>query len=264
MIGIGILTYNSPSDLRACITSIKNTTSTDDVEIMVFDNSDTTTEAERLITRRHRDVIYLHEQHKNIGCTRSRNIMYRTFKRRHPRSSWLIIMDNDVEVQPQWLPSMANVALRHPQAGIVAWPLANMRPFPVDMTNGCITAAASVCHLHRMSALAAVDRRWSGPWDERFFFYRFDSLMCDRMNMLGWRTHLIMDTYKHGVSWMKQPCRILHNHPHTGIKRNADYRRIRNESDTLYKRIMKTEGWQPYDPLRQSYNWRKYGELPHG
>lgn len=189
--------------------------------------------------------------------------MYRTFKKRHPRASWLIIMDNDVEVLSGWLPSMINVGMRHPQAGIVAWPLANMRPFPVDMSNGCVTAAASVCHLHRMSALADVDRRWSGPWDERFFFFRFDSLMCDRMNLLGWRTHIILDAYKHGVPWMQQPCRIVHHHPHHGVRSNPTYQTIVKQSAKLYARIMKTERWKPYDPLRQSYNWRKFREPAH-
>jgi len=252
MVGVGILAYNHAADLTRCVTSVKM--HTPGVDILVFDNSDKTREVETFV-KKYRDIQYLTSR-KNVGCTVSRNIMYRTFKRRHPQAQWLVIMDQDVEVLPGWLPAMISTASKYPSAGIVAWPLANMRPFPVDMRNGCITAAASVCHLHRMKALEDVEALWGGPWDERFFFFRFDSLMCDRMNLLGWRTHLILNRYNPNISWEQQRCLIKHHHPHRGVKSHPRYNEITRASDALYKKIMREERWTPYDPLKQPYNWK--------
>jgi len=254
MIGIGILSYNRLDDLMRCVRSIKFRTKGLPIEIMVFDNSDKTDMPREYIQKAHPEVILLTDPNeRNIGCTRSRNIMYQTFKERHPNSDWLVIMDQDVEVHHGWLHMMLRTAWKYPQAGIVAWPVANMRPSYVDMKNGCITAAASLCHLHRMQALNDVDGVWRGPWDPRFFFFRFDSLMCDRMNLLGWRTHIILDLYKQGVPWEKQPGLITHHHPHQGVKSNPNYLKITRASDRLYRRIQREEGWRPFDPRKDPY-----------
>jgi hypothetical protein len=252
LIGVGILTYNRFQDLVRCLRSVKFHTEGQEIEIMVFDNSDKTDLVKEYCTKAHPDVVYL-AAGKNIGCTESRNIMYRTFKRRHPEAEWLVIMDQDVEVHDGWLTMMLRTGRKYPRAGIVAWPIANMRPFYVDMMNGCISAAASLCHLHRMQALDEVHKKWPGPWDERFFFFRFDSLMCDRMNLLGWRTHIILDMYAPNVPWMQQPGLVSHHHPHCGVKSNPEYGKVVRKSDALYKRIKRTERWESFDPRVEPY-----------
>jgi GT2 family glycosyltransferase len=258
LIGVGILTYNRFEDFIRCFRSVKFHTKGMDIEIMVFDNSDKTDLVKQYCTKGHPEVVYLNVG-ENVGCTRSRNIMYKTFRERHPESEWLVIMDHDVEVHDNWLPTMLRTAKRYPKAGIVAWPIANMRPFYVDLTNGCISAAASLCHLHRMRALREVDRMWPGPWDERFFFFRFDSLICDRLNLLGWRTHIILDMYEPDVPWMAQPSLITHHHPHLGVKSNPKYWHIVKESTALYRQIKEIEGWESFDPKTEPYEDRLGG-----
>ena len=183
MVGVAILCYEGYKDLVMSLTAVKKRTSLPDeqVEFIVFDNSERTTKIEEFVREQHPDVIY-HKPGKNLGCTESRNIIYHEFLQRHPDAKYLVILDQDIEVLPGWLSDMIEVAEANTDCGVVAWPQAyRLRPEPVD---GVVSEVASMCNLHVIEPLRQVEARWGGPFDERFFFHKFDSLICQRLNQL--------------------------------------------------------------------------------
>jgi len=243
-IGVAILAYEGFSDLLRCIRSIKYNTKLP-IQPIVFDNSEKTTMIRDYIQEAHDDVIYINVG-KNVGCSASRNMMLSHLLERVPDAEFLCILDQDVECRPGWLTAMVNVASMHENAGIVAWPLAN-RYRPVT-TTGMVSEVASVCNLHRVEPLLQIQERWGGPWEERMFMHKFDSLICQRQNQLGWRTYLVLEMYKPNVPWCDQPGLIVHHHPHKGVRRNPKWKDIFNRSKKIYADLQSREGWCEWTP----------------
>ncbi|KKN47991.1 hypothetical protein LCGC14_0657490 [marine sediment metagenome] len=245
IIGIGILCYEGFQDLARCLKAVQKYTRPP-FEIMVFDNSEETSDIKTYVQRYYPNVLYLTEG-KNVGCTKSRNIMLRTFRERHPAAGYLAILDQDIEVRANWLDDMLEVMRSYSDCGIAAWPLAHRLKFaPV---NGLVAEIPSMCNLHSIEALLQVERRWGGPFDERFFFHKFDSVICQRLNQLGWHTRLVLKYYRPGVTWSKQAGGIVHHHPHHGIRRHSQWRKICSESKRLYRKLAAEEKWS-LDPKR--------------
>ena len=243
-IGVAVLAYEGFSDLMRCIRSIKFNTKLPILPI-VFDNSEKTTMIRDYVTKAHPDVMYISVGH-NVGCSQSRNLMLSNFLERVPGAEFLAIMDQDVEVKPGWLRAMVNTAASRDNAGIVAWPLAN-RYRPVT-TIGMVSEVASVCNLHRIRPLLEAQERWGGPWEERMFMHKFDSLICQRLNQLQWRTYLVLDRYRPDVLWPEQPALIEHHHPHKGVRRNPKWRKIFQQSKKLYQDLQSNERWSEWTP----------------
>lgn len=251
-IGVAILAYEGFNDLMRCVRSIKFNTKLP-ITLIVFDNSEKTTMIRNYIQKAHPDVMYLGTG-KNVGCSQSRNLMLKHFLERAPDAEFLCIMDQDVTVKKGWLRSMVNTAAAHDNAGIVAWPLAN-RYRPV--TNmGIVSEVASVCNLHRIESLLQAQEKWGGPWEERMFMHKFDSLICQRLNQLQWRTYLVLDLYKPSSAWCDQPALIEHHHPHTGVRRNSKWKKIFDNSKKLYAKLQRMEKWSEWLPPKPylSYN----------
>jgi hypothetical protein len=243
-IGVAVLAYEGFSDLLRCIRSIKFNSQLPIVPI-VFDNSENTTMIRDYIYKAHKDVVYI-SLGKNVGCSQSRNIMLTEYLERVPDGEFLCIMDQDVECRRGWLKAMVNVAKAHEDSGIVAWPLANR--YRQVTVNGMVSEVASVCNLHRVKPLLEAQERWGGPWEERMFMHKFDSLICQRLNQLQWRTYLVLDKYKAHIPWCDQPALILHHHPHKGVKRNSKWRQIFARSKHLYAQLQQREGWTEWTP----------------
>lgn len=249
MIGVAILCYEGFSDLVMSLTALKQNTRLrpDQVEFIVFDNSEKTTSIREHVLTAHPDVFY-QTIGMNTGCTRSRNIIYHEFLKRHPDAEYLAIIDQDIEVQPGWLGDMLEVAGKHEDCGVVAWPQAyRLKHPPVD---GVVSEVASMCNLHALKPLKEVEEKWGGPFDEQFFFHKFDSLICQRLNQLGYRTRLVMKYYRHGVRWERQAGGIVHHHPHQGVRRNPRCNQIIKKSKRLYAQLQRREGWKNWYPAQ--------------
>jgi GT2 family glycosyltransferase len=188
---------------------------------------------------------------KNIGCTISRNVVYQFFKDKYPNLKYFCFMDQDVLVLAEWARNMIAVMQTYPKAGIVAWPQANIGQVKMRH-DGCVSMVASCCNMHRVEAIEAVIKRFKTAWDERFFFYRFDSLFAQRNNQVGYRTYLCLRHYIASKAWLDQSGGISHPKPNSGIKKNKKWKLIRHQSDILYKTIKKEEGWTEFDPFLET------------
>jgi GT2 family glycosyltransferase len=247
MIGVAILCYEGHKDLVRSLDAVKLHTSVpgEEIEIIVFDNSERTKQIRKHVEKKHPDVIYQTEG-KNTGCTRSRNIVFNTFVERHPDAKYLVILDQDIEVQPDWLSDMWRVAGQHKDCGVVAWPQAyRLKHRPID---GVVSEVASMCNLHVIEPLKQVKEKWGGPFDERFFFHKFDSLICQRLNQLGFRTRLAMNYYKNNLRWEKQKGGIVHHHPHQGVRRHPECAQIIRAAKRLFAKLQRSEGWTLWYP----------------
>jgi len=243
-IGVAILAYEGFTDLVRCLRSIKFRSELT-IKPIVFDNSEKTTQIRDYVQEAHPDAMYL-SVGKNIGCSESRNIMLTSFLQEYPNAEYLCIMDQDVECKQGWLKAMMQTMQTHPDCGISAWPLANR--YRKVTTAGVVSEVASVCNLHRIKPLLEAHEKWGGPWESRMFMHKFDSLICQRLNLLGWRTYLVLKMYKHDIVWPNQPALIEHHHPHTGVRRNIKWRQIFERSKKLYKSIQQSERWLEWVP----------------
>jgi GT2 family glycosyltransferase len=237
-VGAAILCYEGFSDFVRCIESLKKTTP--HVPVIVFDNSEKTTKIKDYTAKHCPNATYL-TKGKNVGCTQSRNIMVNQFCKDNPDGEFLAIIDQDIEMLPGWLDDMMEVMAKHKDCAVAAWPMAFRYKTVHD--GGLVTEVASMCNFHRVAPLHELSKKWGQPFDERFFFHKFDSLVCQRLNQIGWRTRLVMKYYKRGIPWSKQKGGIVHRHPNSGIKRNPRWRQICQRSKKIYASIQRDEGW---------------------
>jgi len=249
-IGVAILCYEGFADLVRCLKSIKANTQMPaaEIDIFVFDNSEKTTDIKTHVQPMS-DVTYM-TLGENVGCTRSRNEILKKYIERNPDGEYLVIMDQDIEVRPNWLSDMIEVAQLNERCGIVAWPQAYR--FKQSPVNGVVSEVASMCNMHRIAPLIEATNRWGGPFDTRFFFHKFDSLICQRLNQLGWRTHLVTKYYRGDRDWDHQPGGIIHHHPHQGVRRYPGFLDVFAKSKQLYKKLQRSEGWKPWYPNAKS------------
>lgn len=250
-IGVAILAYEGFTDLVKCLRSVKFNSELP-IQPIVFDNSEKTTMIRDYVQDAHPDVMYL-SVGKNIGCSESRNHMLSHFLHECPKAEWLCIMDQDVECKKGWLKAMVDVGTKRSNAGVVAWPLANR--YRRVTTTGIVSEVASVCNLHRIKPLLEIQKRFGGPWESRMFMHKFDSLICQRLNQINWRTYLVLKMYKPDVVWPNQPALIEHHHPHTGVRRNPKWKKIFDASKKLYAKLQKTEGWSEWQPSGPFLNY---------
>lgn len=239
-VGIGVIVYQAVHDTVQCLRSIKLNTRIP-YDLVVCDNTESNSTNCDVATSMGASIAH---RGTNVGCAVGRNKIFEYFRNHSPGLEFLVIMDQDVRVLPKWLEDMLELSLARKNAGIVAWPCANMGNRPVRR-DGCISKAASVCNLHRMQSIVDV-----GGWDPNFFMYRFDSLFADRLNNAGWRSYIQMKYFQPGVDWDKQNGGgIIHDHPHEGIKRNPNWQKLRAQSDRYYRELMQREGWGEFDPM---------------
>lgn len=250
LLAIGVLAYGGVHDLIRCVTNIKSNTQVP-FHLCVFDNTERNRTNIKALQALGWDNLSIIDSRTNVGCSVSRNAVFRFHLKRCKDLKYFAFLDQDVMVHRGWASDMIRVMQAYPEAGIVVWPQANMGRLPMR-SDGCVSMAASCCNMHRVKAVEAVAELQGGDsWDERFFFYRFDSLFGQRNNQVGYRTYVCLKYYVEGVDWLKQKGGITHPKPNSGIKRNPRWKEIRKRSAELYDRIKREEGWTEFDPFEE-------------
>ncbi len=191
-------TYNGVDLLRACLRSLR-ASSFVDYHLWVVDDGSTEPIAPVVAEEAPGGEVIRFE--RNVGLTRGLN---RAIAR--GSAEYVVLLNNDTEVEPGWLESLVRCADDHPSAGSVASKMRLMsdrarlhsagdyysvRGMPGNRgvwmldtgqydTTGTVFSACGGAALYRRAALDAVDLGDGEIFDERLFMY------CEDVD-LGWR-----------------------------------------------------------------------------
>lgn len=242
-------TFNGVALLRECLRSLESSTFTDFQLIVVDDGSDTPLPAD-LVSLFPNAIILRNE--KNQGLTR-------VFNRAIDASDaeYIVLLNDDTEVEPTWLGELVACADRHPGAGSIAsklllapdrglihsagdtwsaWGMPGNRGVWLPDTGQYdqeseIFSACGGAVLYRRSALEEV-RLPNGDWfDTRLFMY------CEDVE-LGWRLQLA------GLPcWFAPHAVVYHHLSATGGGTLASYYVARNLW-LLYARALPEPVWK--------------------
>lgn len=196
-----IPTYNGTDYLISCLRSVVRSTFSD-VQIVVLDDG-SSVPVDTVVQELAPSAIIVRNE-RNLGLTRSFNIAIDSTS-----SEFVVLLNNDTEVDPGWLEALVDVAVRNPEAGSVAsklrlhsdrtvihsagdtfsaWGMPGNRGVwledfgQYDIEEEVFSACAGAA-LYRRSALEAVRLPGGDIFDTRLFMY------CEDVD-LGWRLQM--------------------------------------------------------------------------
>jgi len=120
---VGIPTLNNPPCLARCLAAIDEATTFDDYDVKLLVADDCST-SENLETNKH--LIHRHERLRNAGklemlMSQERSGIAKTWNRlvRHQAADVVVLMNDDIEVVPDWLDVLVYSVVQNPYAGMV-------------------------------------------------------------------------------------------------------------------------------------------------
>jgi GT2 family glycosyltransferase len=148
---------------------------------------------------------------------------------RHGLLKW-VFMDQDVRVTADgWLDDMLAVFAAHPMTGIVGWRCISdqLCKQPIG-DGGLVPQMPGACCMFSAECVKMV-----GGWDHRFLYYRAeDTAFCFAARDKGFTTRLVMGEQ-----------RILHDHPGSGMARNARDVQVRAVSEAMFRQMAAARNW---------------------
>ncbi|RLB34962.1 MAG: hypothetical protein DRH12_17015, partial [Deltaproteobacteria bacterium] len=145
-----ILNYNGKDHIKKCIDSIRRHTKTP-YEIIVFDNASTDGSRQYLRTQ---DDIILIESPMNIGCPPGRAKAMALAK-----GDYIVLLDNDTIVTPQWLTKLLSHMVRDKKIGIIG-PRSNYVSGP-QLVQNC--SYRTIFEMEQFSKLLALEAEMTNP-----------------------------------------------------------------------------------------------------
>jgi GT2 family glycosyltransferase len=207
---VAIVTYNSERHLRRCLDAVLEQTGAA-IEVVVVDNA--STDGTRAILRRFKGRIRTIYNDSNVGFAAAQNEAIRA-----SRAAWVLTLNPDVLLLPDFICTLLDAGEANPQAGSVCGKLLSigsgfqMLPEPrLDSTGMFFTPAMrhfdrgwhqpddssfdTMEYVFGASAAAALYRRkmiddisvGGHFFDPDFFCYREDADVAWRALLLGWR-----------------------------------------------------------------------------
>lgn len=225
MIGVAIITFQSPEDAAECLKSVLAHTLTTG-PIIVWDNSQDFKTGTLLLSELG-SVEYVRSP-ANVGCCISRNHIWERFLALGVTHG--VVLDQDVRVTADgWLEDMAAVFEKHPDTGIVSWDCINQQmAHHVPDATGAVPEMPGACCMYSAACVRAV-----GGWESRVLYHRFeDSAFCFEAAAKGFKVRLV-----HGVQ------KIAHPAPGGGTGRNPRNETIKEASNRLYAEMSAQRGW---------------------
>lgn len=204
-----IVSFNTAPLLRACLTSVFESSVGFDLEVIVVDNA-SSDDSLRMVERDFPSVRLIANP-RNVGFAAANNQALRITS-----GDFALLLNSDCEALPGALQSLVEFARTHPQSGVVAPKLLNPdgsvqpsgRRFPTLWRFFMeVTALYKTFHPHgyfnpredytrirevdEVSGAAMLVRRETfeqvGLLDEGFFFYWEDIDWCKRIKAAGWK-----------------------------------------------------------------------------
>lgn len=199
-----IPTFNGDDWLVRCLASLRSSTFSDFHLWIVDDGSDVPVAP--LVEREWPGATVLRSE-TNIGLARAFNVAIVAGD-----AEYVVLLNNDTEVEPGWLEALVTCADRHPEAGSVASKLRllsdrrklhsagdyySVRGMPGNRgvwlddfgqydIEGEVFGACGGAALYRRAALETVAIAPGQPFDERLFMYCEDVDLAWRLQRAGW------------------------------------------------------------------------------
>jgi GT2 family glycosyltransferase len=198
-----IVNWNGREHLARCLPSLMRQTC-NDFEIIIVDNGSSDTSVD--FVRQHYPEIRLLENNQNLGFAGPNNQAIRA-----AQGGYILTLNNDTEVPPDWLQILVSAAESHPEIGAFASLVVfDDRRHMIDSAGLSVTLAGigcqnrlgeavrTVCEPEEVfgaCAAAALYRRELlddvGLFDEDYFAYYEDVDLAWRARLRGWRTLLV-------------------------------------------------------------------------
>ena len=199
-VAVNIVTFNSASDITACLDSLKGQTFRD-FQIHVLDNASSDNTLERLSPY----DIQVTRSGWNTGFAKAHNDLIRAFP-----SEYILMLNPDTELRADFLERLVDALEARPDAASAAGKLLRMDGMTIDSTGiimlreqrhldrGAdepdlgqydkpedIFGPSGAAALYRLRALE--DVAFDGQYfDEEFFAYREDADLAWRCRLMGW------------------------------------------------------------------------------
>jgi GT2 family glycosyltransferase len=200
LVSIIILNWNGLEHLKICLPSVIRQ-SYKNIEIIVVDNASTDGSSEYV--RQNYDAVKLVCNSTNVGFSKGNNVGIQIAS-----GKYIAVLNNDTELEPNWVGSLVEVAEEHPEAGMFACKILSYYDRNlIDCVGHLIyldglsrgrgrgeidegqynlideVAFPSGCAaLYRKEMLEQI-----GLFDERFFIYVEDSDLGMRGRLAGWK-----------------------------------------------------------------------------
>lgn len=245
---IGIPTLNGPERLRRCLRAIRAHTPLDQpFKVLVVDDCSTPENLEKNKEVVSETGIDMLTHNTRLGVARGWNDLTR-----HTRAPWVILMNDDVEVVPDWYEALVFSLKKNPHAGMIGLPSyqgvnsLNFSPPPIKSYNeakmqrgtGMFSATGFLFGFERKKF------DYVSGFDDGFFLFYEEVDFGARLQNCGWPSYML-----------SYPVVIHQGGASTSDPENvADAQRVMAESRARFKerhqsiahirKSMETAGWQ--------------------
>lgn len=142
LVSVVIVSLNGASVLPQCLRSLQALDWPDaQLEIIVVNNGSSDATPQILEEWRPRGVKPIHLP-RNLGFAGGNNVGMR-----RARGEWVILLNDDTEVEPEWVCDLMNVARAHPEAGILGSLLFYPDRRTIQHAGGVVHANALTAHI---------------------------------------------------------------------------------------------------------------------
>jgi len=203
LVSVVILNYNGRRNfgdnlLSNCLSSVLRS-DYDDFEVIFVDNGSTDNSVEFIKQKFQRDTrLKIVENQKNYGFSQGNNLAMK-----HARGDYIVLLNNDVEVEPNWIRELVNAMEADQTIGLAQSKILLFDRIHIQTIGNLLDSALNtyligknevdkgqydrVCEITYPCGAAVITRRTLiekiGLFDPNYFFYHDD---CD----LGWRVRL--------------------------------------------------------------------------
>ncbi len=255
MASIVIINWNGRDHLARCLPSLMAQTCRD-FEIIIVDNGSSDGSVD--FVREHYPQIHVLQNSENMGFALPNNQAIRL-----ARGRYILTLNNDTELPPNWLQALVSAAQAHPEMGAFASLVVfDDRRHMVDSAGLSVSLAGIGCQnrlgedvqqvqqpeeVFGVCAAAALYRRELledvGLFDEDYFAYYEDVDLAWRARLRGWRAMLVPQAM------------VYHVHSATGGRASAFKERlvVRNKIWTTLKNYP-FPAWLLFLPLILAYD----------
>jgi len=242
-----IVTYNEGCWIKNCLDSLLQTQYSN-FEILVVDN--VSTDRTRDIIKENFSQVYLRKNAKNLGFSGGANVGIRCALKNNAK--YIVLLNADITVEPDWLTSLVEVAEKKPKTGIVS-PIqytydktsldkifrsimARNEKFKMDFINNRlhdsykISQAIGACMLITSELCFKI-----GLIDPLYFIYHEEADFCRRAKYKGF--NIECSTKSRIYHWHRHVNANLNNKTRFYIIRNAFIYKLKDCSRPLFYNI---------------------------